>query len=364
MNLAALAERQFAGVENGHGGSGRGYGSNGGVPTLKQLELQQLQGQGQGQGGSAVTTTAVVSRMHSASPINLTAANNNVFNFVEGRMEHAIPADSGTGTATDHGSSSVSATEHTRLLSGGHHHSGAHVHFSSQPPQLLYTGLNDTTSRPSRDRTPLHVVEAEALEGATSWWELITAEVMVILAIYVVNKVGQELVISSIPLVTQAAFGWTREVGGYYMTVVGASVLPMMLFINRFTKDAEERELVLQLSFASLGCLVLMLHLGVLGDYTVLQYVLGSVLLFAFLNALEGVVMALLAKLISPELAKGTFNSGLLATEAGTFGRVMGDMCITWFGSAHEPVNAMFSPVVIMVAASIALVWYYYDRLE
>ena len=41
-----------------------------------------------------------------------------------------------------------------------------------------------------------------------------------------------------------------------------------------------------------------------------LQYICGSILVFVFLNALEGVIMSLLSKLVSPELAKGTFNSG------------------------------------------------------
>jgi hypothetical protein len=48
--------------------------------------------------------------------------------------------------------------------------------------------------------------------------------------------------------------------------------------------------------------------------YTTLQYIIGSVLVFAFLNSLEGVIMSLLSKLVSPELAKGTFNSGSLTT--------------------------------------------------
>ena len=48
--------------------------------------------------------------------------------------------------------------------------------------------------------------------------------------------------------------------------------------------------------------------------YSPTQYVCGSVMIFVFLNALEGVIMSLLSKLVSPELARGTWNSGLLAT--------------------------------------------------
>jgi nitrate/nitrite transporter NarK len=197
------------------------------------------------------------------------------------------------------------------------------------------------------------------------WWQLITAEVVVILLLYMVNKIGQELVISSIPVITREGFGWTQEGGGYYMAAVGASVLPMILLVNSFVKDLEERELVLRLSNACVLCLLVMLHASFLGSYTLFQYIAGSAVLFAFLNALEGVIMALLAKVISPELARGTFNSGLLATEAGTFGRVLGDFCITLFGVSHNAgdiVNGLFLPLVVMILASSVLVWVYYDR--
>jgi hypothetical protein len=76
--------------------------------------------------------------------------------------------------------------------------------------------------------------------------------------------------------------------------------------------------------------------------------------------------MSLLSKLISPELAKGTFNSGLLATEAGTFGRVLGDMSIVVFGgglsSSPLLVNRLYLPLAFLVACTIALVQVFYDK--
>jgi hypothetical protein len=46
---------------------------------------------------------------------------------------------------------------------------------------------------------------------------------------------------------------------------------------------------------------------------TFMQYVSGSVLLFSVLNILEGLIMSMLSKLVSPQLAVGTFNSGTTA---------------------------------------------------
>ena len=96
------------------------------------------------------------------------------------------------------------------------------------------------------------------------------------------------------------------------------------------------------------------------------QYVLGSSILFAVLNALEGVIMSLLSKVVSPELAKGTFNSGLLATEAGTLGRVVGDTMLTCLSERLEAgvINGLFVPIALGVLLSILLAYRHYDSLK
>eukprot|EP00968_Pinguiococcus_pyrenoidosus_P000249 scaffold13_cov241-Pinguiococcus_pyrenoidosus.AAC.22 len=47
---------------------------------------------------------------------------------------------------------------------------------------------------------------------------------------------------------------------------------------------------------------------------------------------MEGVDTSLMSKVIPASLAMGTFNSGLLATQVGTIGRVLGDLLITGIG--------------------------------
>jgi len=84
------------------------------------------------------------------------------------------------------------------------------------------------------------------------------------------------------------------------------------------------------------------------------------------LNALEGVIMSLLSKVVSPELAKGTFNSGLLATEAGTLGRVVGDTMLTCLSERLEAgvINGLFVPIALGVLLSILLTYRHYDSLK
>jgi hypothetical protein len=288
------------------------------------------------------------SSVRAASPINLTPANNNVFNLKGDKMEHAIPEQQ--------------FTERTSLLGDTKAQGSKASYMSAEQSHAL--SQQDWNGR--EGLVAYHYLDDEHLaEGKAKWWQLLSTEVVVILLLYMVNKIGQELVISSIPLITREGFGWTQEGGGYYMAAVGASVLPMILLVNSLVRDLEERELVIRLSNACVLCLLVMLHVSIFGSYTLLQYIAGSALLFACLNALEGVIMSLLAKVISPELARGTFNSGLLATEAGTFGRVLGDFCITLFGVSHNAgdiVNRLFLPLVVMIVASSLLVWAFYDR--
>ena len=206
-------------------------------------------------------------------------------------------------------------------------------------------------------------------------WDYMTAEVLVILFLYTVNKTGQELAVSSIPLLTRSVFGWSQEQAGYYMATMGALVLPTNILVSSLAASGsgngggssiEERAMVVRLTLVCLAAVGAVCHSGLLGHYTLFQYILGTTLLFAALNSMEGVIMALLAKLISPELARGTFNSGLLATEAGTFGRVIGDIFITAFGVAQIPstlVNKLFFPLGVLIFFSFLLVEWYYDRL-
>ena len=156
------------------------------------------------------------------------------------------------------------------------------------------------------------------VEEDSSCFQYFSFEVVTILIVYVVNKLGQELTVSSIPLITCSLLGWSQELSGYYMCFMGALVLPMNILVNRYVHDVEERDMVLRLTYMCICCSLFMCHSEWLGDsYAIGQYVLGSVGLFVCLNSLEGIIMAVLAKIVSPDLARGTFNSALLATEAG-----------------------------------------------
>lgn len=203
-------------------------------------------------------------------------------------------------------------------------------------------------------------------------WQNISTEVAIILYMYFVNKTGQEMLVSSIPTLA-GNIGLTAIFSGYFMAIMGAVVLPANVFVSSLMRDCEDRTVMMRLSYLSLLFLFILFHTGLL-EYTLVQYIIGAISLFACLNALEGIIMSLLSKLVSPELAKGTFNSGLLATEAGTFGRVIGDLAITvtavsidtsnHIESSVTLINYLFIPIALGTVVSIFIINYYYDKFE
>ena len=209
------------------------------------------------------------------------------------------------------------------------------------------------------------VVEDFAIQES-SWWEFVSLEVWVVLLVYFFNRIGQELIISSSALLTSQLFAWSSEQCGYFMAIAGALVLPLNLLSSWLFKDTEDR---LALSVLTVICVLAsaLVCCEAPYDYSSTQYVAGCIVLFGALNAIEGTIMCLLSRLVSPLLANSTFNSGLHATEAGTLGRVFGDAYLAWAGYSREGaqlVNMLFVPFTCCMLATLYCVYSFYDRLE
>jgi hypothetical protein len=71
---------------------------------------------------------------------------------------------------------------------------------------------------------------------------------------------------------------------------------------------------------------------------------------------IAGVNLALLSNVMSSRLARGTYNGGLLSTEAGTIARVVADVTITLAGYLGEDklLNVTLIPSLVTCIASIA----------
>ncbi|CEG37548.1 spx domain-containing membrane protein [Plasmopara halstedii] len=182
------------------------------------------------------------------------------------------------------------------------------------------------------------------------------------LFIYIVLKLVLECLITASSTIAMYYFHWGSTNNGLYLAALGLLMFPTNMVVGWMTFRYEDREIIM-LSEAAM-----FVGVGVIinyGHYSVAQFVVGGVIIFISTNVLEGVNMSLLSKTIPKSFAKGTFNSGLLATEAGTFGRAIGDIAITLVGlpGIQYVLNYTFAPLSAISLLTILYTSRVYHKL-
>lgn len=78
-----------------------------------------------------------------------------------------------------------------------------------------------------------------------------------------------------------------------------------------------------------------------------------------------GVNLSLLSRVMSSRLSRGTYNGGLLSTEAGTIARVIADGTITLAGFLGQSnlLNVTLLPSLFVCVASISATFVTYNSL-
>ena len=76
--------------------------------------------------------------------------------------------------------------------------------------------------------------------------------------------------------------------------------------------------------------------------------------------------MSLLSQTIPKSWSRGIFNVGLLATEAGTFGRAIGDVLLSiWsFHGMGALLNETFQTMSLASAVTLAVTYYFFGHME
>ncbi|MQM11489.1 hypothetical protein Taro_044396 [Colocasia esculenta] len=112
-------------------------------------------------------------------------------------------------------------------------------------------------------------------------------------------------------------------------------------------------------------CIGILLSFQITRHYSVPQYVSSALITFVSAEVLEGVNLSLLSRVMSSRLARGTYNGGLLSTEAGTLARVVADATITLAGYLGEDklLNVTLLPSFLICVASIAATCFTYNSL-
>ncbi|PHU08544.1 SPX domain-containing membrane protein [Capsicum chinense] len=195
-------------------------------------------------------------------------------------------------------------------------------------------------------------------------YRLLTPSVKVQLLIYFMLKYAMEILLSESSVVTTYYFSWSTGTVAIFLACLGLTVLPVNLVVGSYISNMfEDRQILLASEI--MVCIGIVLSFNVIIPYSVPQYVCSGLLLFVAAEVLEGVNLSLLSRVMSSRLSRGTYNGGLLSTEAGTIARVIADATITLAGYLGESMllNVTLLPSLFICAVSILATFWTYNSL-
>nr|VDD29483.1 unnamed protein product [Brassica oleracea] len=195
-------------------------------------------------------------------------------------------------------------------------------------------------------------------------YRLLTPSVKVQLLIYFMLKYAMEILLSESSVVTSYYFGWTTSSVAIFLACLGLTVLPINILVGSYISNMfEDRQILLTSEIIVFVGILFSFNLFV--PYTVPQYVISGLVMFVAAEVLEGVNLSLLSRVMSSRLSKGTYNGGLLSTEAGTLARVVADVTITLGGylGRNHLLNATLLPSLVICIGSIVATCCTYNSL-
>ncbi|KAI3914259.1 hypothetical protein MKW92_007358 [Papaver armeniacum] len=195
-------------------------------------------------------------------------------------------------------------------------------------------------------------------------YRLLTPSVKVQLLIYFMLKYAMEILLSESSVVTTYYFNWSTSSVAIFLACLGITVLPVNIFVGSYISNMfEDRQILLASEI--MVCIGILSSFHIISPYSVPQYVCSAFITFVFAEVLEGVNLALLSRVMSSRLARGTYNGGLLSTEAGTLARVIADVTITLAGYLGQSslLNVTLLPSLIICCSSIVATLYTYNSL-
>ncbi|RLN08362.1 hypothetical protein C2845_PM11G30260 [Panicum miliaceum] len=195
-------------------------------------------------------------------------------------------------------------------------------------------------------------------------YRLLTPSVKVQLLIYFMLKFAMEILLSESSVVTTFYFNWTTSTVAIFLAVLGLTVLPVNVIVGSYiTNLFQDRQILVASEIMVLIGIVMSFCFT--PHYSVPQYVTSALITFVFAEVLEGVNLSLLSRVMSSRLSRGTYNGGLLSTEAGTLARVAADMTITAAGNLGQSrlLNATLLPSLVICVSSIVATFCTYNSL-
>ncbi|CAM0952518.1 unnamed protein product [Alopecurus aequalis] len=268
-------------------------------------------------------------------------------------FEEPVLGDTDEEVHPQRSSSGSSSTRHLKHLLMEDAHGG-----NDQEEHLL---KHDThADNDQEEETPIPAAAPSVGEA----YRLLTPSVKVQLLIYFMLKFSMEILLSESSVVTSYYFGWNTSTVAVFLATLGLTVLPINAVVGTYISNMFEDRQILVASEVVLLAGVL-LSFNVVTRYTATQYVCSALLTFVSAEVLEGVNLSLLSQVMPARLSRGTWNGGLLSTEAGTLARVAADGTITLAGYLGRGMllNVTLLPSLLICVASIAATLSTYNSL-
>lgn len=204
----------------------------------------------------------------------------------------------------------------------------------------------------------------EPVTSIMSAYRLLTPSVKVQLIIYFMLKYAMEILLAESSVITSYYFIWSTNKVAMFLACLGLTVLPVSIFVGSYISNLFEERQVL-LASEIMVCLGILLSFQVIIPYSAPQYILSAILTFVSAEVLEGVNLSLLSRVMSSRLSRGTYNGGLLSTEAGTLARVVADGTITIAGywGMSKLLNITLLPSLFICISTIVATLSIYNSL-
>lgn len=182
-------------------------------------------------------------------------------------------------------------------------------------------------------------------------------------AVYFLIEIADEIILSSAGLIATHYFDWTIGQVGGFMALLGLLVLPANLLVGESSGNGYQDRTIIVASQA-VTIVGLLFVISYWGEYTEFQFVFGTIIIFVSVAIMEGVDTALMSKVIPPILARGTFNSGLLAVQIGMVAKFVGDGMITLIGlQADDLINGLYLPILVITVGLMLICIKYFSHM-
>ncbi|KAK0580915.1 hypothetical protein LWI29_007695 [Acer saccharum] len=241
------------------------------------------------------------------------------------------------------------------------------VENGSTQPLLLNSEAKQVDENEDRDYDDSEAsaeIVHKPVTSIVSAYRLLTPSVKVQLFVYFMLKYAMEILLAESSVITTYYFIWSTSSVAIFLACLGLTVLPVNIIIGNYISNIFEERQVL-LASEIIVCIGILLSFNIATPYTVPQYVGSAFITFVAAEVLEGVNLSLLSRVMSSRLSRGTYNGGLLSTEAGTLARVIADGTITLSGYLGESnlLNATLLPSLFICISSIVATCFTYNSL-